>query len=151
MHPQPAAPVSLFRRTIENLGGPRVLGSVNNLLDLDDCIGSGLPYASFDSLQSELSFPVQELIELLDIPRRTLDRRRDAGRFKPDESDRLARIARVFARAVDVLGSEENASQWFERPSRALGGRAPRTLLRSDAGTREIEDMLGRIEHGVFA
>jgi len=57
------------------------------------------------------------------LPRRTLSHRRATGRAAhPDESDRLARIARVLAMAVESFGNAEKAARWLLRPSlRPLG------------------------------
>ena len=67
------------------------------------------------------------------------------------DSDRLSRLARILAETIDVLGSEEKASQWLEAPNRALGGQTPLTLLDTDLGTQQVEEVLGRIQHGIFS
>jgi putative toxin-antitoxin system antitoxin component (TIGR02293 family) len=68
-----------------------------------------------------------------------------------DETDRLSRLAGVAARAAEVLGSTEKAAHWLQRPNRALGGRVPLELLDTDAGTQQVAEVLGRIEHGVYS
>lgn len=88
---------------------------------------------------------------VLAIPLRTLTRRKAERRLRPEESDRLVRLARILAQAVDVLGSTEKASQWLQRPNRALGGETPLSLLDTDLGSRQVEEVLGRIEHGVYS
>jgi putative toxin-antitoxin system antitoxin component (TIGR02293 family) len=86
------------------------------------------------------------------IPRRTLAyRKASAQALTPQESDRLARVLRVHARAEDVLGDPEGAYRWLRKPNRALKGRRPLELLASEAGARAVEKVLGRIEHGVFS
>jgi putative toxin-antitoxin system antitoxin component (TIGR02293 family) len=61
----------------------------------------------------------------------------------------LYRIARVAAQAFAVFGSEEKAAVWLRRPNRALNGDLPVHLLDTDVGARQVEDILGRIEHGI--
>jgi putative toxin-antitoxin system antitoxin component (TIGR02293 family) len=80
-----------------------------------------------------------------------LARRKDKRTLNPVESDRLYRLARVALMAIEVLGSHEKAKQWLERPNRALGGETPLSLLDTDIGARQVEAVLGRIEHGVFS
>jgi putative toxin-antitoxin system antitoxin component (TIGR02293 family) len=46
------------------------------------------------------------------------------------------------------LGSEEKAIQWLRRPNRALGNQTPLELMDTDIGAKQVEDVLGRIEHG---
>ena len=63
---------------------------------------------------------------LVNIPVRTLSRRKREGRLQPDESDRLLRASRVVGRAIELFeGDRAEAKQWLARPQRALGGAAP--------------------------
>lgn len=66
-------------------------------------------------------------------------------------TDRLTRVARVMARAEEALGDAEKARRWLRKPNRALQGRVPLDLARSEAGARTVEQALGRIEHGLGA
>ncbi|MGH9845548.1 MAG: antitoxin Xre/MbcA/ParS toxin-binding domain-containing protein [Blastocatellia bacterium] len=43
------------------------------------------------------------------------------------------------------------ASLWLQEPNRALGLQTPLSLLDTDEGARRVEDVLIRIEHGVFS
>jgi putative toxin-antitoxin system antitoxin component (TIGR02293 family) len=85
------------------------------------------------------------------MPARTLARRRQSRKLDADESDRLYRMARVAAHAFSVFGAEDKAAAWLRRPNRALNGELPFHLLDTDVGARPIEDLLGRIEHGVVS
>lgn len=73
-----------------------------------------------------------------------------AGQAERDESDLIARVVHVTALAVEVLGRDD-ALQWLGRPNRALGDRVPLTMLGADAGARQIEQLIGRIEHGILS
>lgn len=111
----------------------------------------GLEYALLEALMKLFDLEREELSRALDIPLRTLARRKHERRLPPAESDRLARLARIATLATEALGSEEKVSRWLKAPNRALGGEAPLSLLDTDAGSREVETILGRIEHGVFS
>jgi putative toxin-antitoxin system antitoxin component (TIGR02293 family) len=50
-----------------------------------------------------------------------------------------------------VFGERAKASRWLHNPNRALGGVSPLSLLDTDLGTREVEQILGRIEYGVYS
>ncbi|PKN17919.1 MAG: hypothetical protein CVU71_10330 [Deltaproteobacteria bacterium HGW-Deltaproteobacteria-6] len=58
---------------------------------------------------------------------------------------------RLLQRAIDVFGDEEKAKQWFSSPQKALGGKTPLEYSESDVGAQEVEDLLGRIEWGVYS
>ena len=81
----------------------------------------------------------------------TLHRRKAGGRLGRAESDRVARFARLMGKAVEVMESEENARQWLTLPQIGLGGATPLDYARTEVGAREVEDLLGRIEYGVYS
>ena len=110
----------------------------------------GLPYAPVARLQDLLDLSIGQIAELLQIPYRTLARRKAKGRLDPVESDRLARTVRLLEETVGLFeGDEQAARTWFKSPQPALGGKTPFELARTDAGAREVERVIGRLEHGV--
>lgn len=114
-------------------------------------VQAGLPYRAMEHLRRNLDLPMSRLAELVDIRPRTLSRRKEEGRLEPDESDRLLRASRVFGRALELFeGDAVEARAWLERPQRALGSAVPLDLLRTELGAREVENLIGRLEHGVF-
>jgi putative toxin-antitoxin system antitoxin component (TIGR02293 family) len=52
---------------------------------------------------------------------------------------------------VDVLGEREKALRWLGSPNKALGGRRPLDLLDTGLGAKQVEQILGRIESGVYS
>ena len=68
-----------------------------------------------------------------------------------DESDRLLRVSRVFAMALELFeGDAAAARRWFYTPAKALGGEKPITFARTELGTREVEALIDRLEQGVL-
>lgn len=113
-------------------------------------IQRGLTYAAFERFKRNTSFSQATLAEIADIPERTLARRREAGRLEPDESDRMIRAARVFARALELFeGDAEGARRWLTTPLRALGNNRPIEFARTDVGAIEVDNLIGRLEHGI--
>lgn len=138
---------------IDVLGGPKVFKgrTLPNATELRDRVRTGLPYQSLESIRERLNLSLPEAAIVLHIPLRTLARRRHGRKLDADESDRLYRLARIAGQAVAVLGTEEKAATWLRRANRALNGEVPLGLLDTDLGARQIEDVLGRIEHGVVS
>ena len=60
------------------------------------------------------------------------------------------RKARLVKRAVEVLGSEEEAWRWLKREQWGLGGAVPLQHAKTEAGAREVETLLSRIDYGVL-
>ena len=138
------------KRMVVTLGGPKIL-QAGSLEDLRNRVRSGLPYGSLDAVTSAYAIDTNELASILNVPPRTLARRRKARRFTADESDRLFRVGRVAALAEDVLGGRDKATSWLHKPNRALGQKTPLQSLDSDLGAAEVESLLRRIEHGVYS
>lgn len=105
-------------------------------------------YAAVENLGRFLVESPQRLMRVIQINERTAQRRRERGALSAEESDRIARIARVSQRAIDSLGDENRAREWLKRPNRALQDAAPLDLLSTDAGSELVADELGRIEYG---
>jgi putative toxin-antitoxin system antitoxin component (TIGR02293 family) len=122
--------------------------------DLNDLIGKlkqGLPVGAFDRLRERLDVPEKMLASTVNIAYRTLSRRKKEGRFKTDESERVLRIARLYEKALDVLEDDELTRHWFKMPVKALGGKTPLEYADTEPGAQEVEDLLVRIEYGVFS
>ena len=109
----------------------------------------GLPAERLDALTSTLALPTSRVADLLSIPSSTLSRRRKSGRLDRDESERAFRLARLVERAADVLGSLDAGTEWLKQPQFALGGATPLQFADTEPGAREVEHLLGRIEHGI--
>jgi putative toxin-antitoxin system antitoxin component (TIGR02293 family) len=110
----------------------------------------GLAADSFDQLRQRLNISDIALSKIVQISKRTLDRRRAAGRLTTDESERIFRIAQVNDMAVAVFGSQQKAESWLKKPARGLGGKIPLEYSDTNLGAHEVISLLGRIEHGVF-
>jgi putative toxin-antitoxin system antitoxin component (TIGR02293 family) len=122
----------------------------DNLTGLISRIKQGLPVSSLTRLSKKLGVPEKRLLVVANIPQRTLTRRKKEGRFKPDESERVLRLARLYEQALKVFKIKESAQQWFQSPVKGLGGKTPLEFADTEPGAQEVEDMLGRIADGVF-
>lgn len=140
------------RHIAEALGGRKVLkAEVGSAQALLRSVESGLPYGSLDALTERFGLSRAEVAGALRLPLRTLARRKRERKLHADESDRLVRLARVATTAARVLGHERTAGSWLRDANVALGGERPIDLLRTDLGARQVEDVLGRIEFGVYS
>lgn len=106
---------------------------------------------AFDHLQDAMAVPAKTLASAANIAVRTLNRRRQQGRLQTDESERLFRIAALYDRAIEVLGDQERARAWFKEPKKTLGMKTPLQYADTEPGAREVENLLGRLEYGVFS
>lgn len=114
-------------------------------------IERGLPWTNAEALAGALGVTLDTVASLLDIPPATFYRRRRARRFSKQESDRLMRFARLWWLACDVFEREDGARTWLKTSQFGLGGAVPLEYAATEAGAREVEDLLRRIDYGVLA
>lgn len=114
-------------------------------------VRDGLPMDEFQSLREILGVTEERLAAWLGMSRATLHRRKQAGRLDRTESDRLIRYARLAARASHALGGMDAARSWLVAPALAFHDECPLDYADTEIGAREVEALLGRLEHGVFS
>ncbi len=136
-----------FKRRAASLGLTR-----NRTQELVRQIEQGLPYRALESLCEVSGLTADEIGSVIAIPQRTLARRRVSGTLTTDESERLLRISGVFEKAVELFeGDVTSAVSWLGSPRQALGEHTPFEYSRTELGAREVEKLIGRLEHGVFS
>jgi len=127
------------------------LGTTYAASKIVESIKKGLSVGELNELQTSLGIPMERLAPKLGISRATLNRRVAQGRLEPGESDRLVRFAKLMGKAIEVFDNEENARRWLTSPQIGLGGAVPLDFAETEVGAREVEDLLGRIEYGVYS
>ena len=111
----------------------------------------GLTIHSFKHLSDAMNISSARLAAVTNIASRTMSRRKKEGRLRFVESERVFRLASLFDKAIEVLGDEDHARRWFKTPLKALEGKSPLEYSDTEIGAREVEDLLGRLEYGVFS
>lgn len=114
-------------------------------------IQKGLRFSELETLQNSIGMPFDQLAAKLSMSRSTLQRRKAAGRLSPDESDKVIRYSRLLQQAADFFGDIEKARAWLKHPQYGLGGAVPLDYARTEAGAREVENLLGRMKYGVYS
>lgn len=135
---------------LEALGGRAVFGRRREI-DLMEEIERGLPTRSYKSIAAALALKPAEEDKLLGVSARTRARWANKNRIDPVSSDRIVRLARIFALATDVLDGSEHAVEWLREPTEYLGGRSPLEALATDVGAEKVANMLHQMEHNIFA
>ena len=124
----------------------------SNNLRVADIVRNGIPARALAAFAESLSLSLGDVAQFVLIPRRTLERRMASNALlRTDESERVVRLGRLFAKAKDVFEDRDEAALWLNEPLDAFGGQTPLQLGSTEPGAREVEQILGRIEHGVFS
>lgn len=149
---------SRFSKKIESIIGSTntALGAMIKETPLSEkylrvTVQKGLPFATFEVVRSEFDISQKQLSEILDISSRTISRRKEMQKFTPVESDRLYRIIRIVKMAEETFGDSDRATTWMKTPNRGLGGDVPLYILNTDIGTQQVEEILQRINYGIYS
>lgn len=140
---------------LEMLGGDEVFSRrPESLLDVHLWVSNGIPTASITHLAQAIEpLPSSTLSEALGISLRTLHRKKGApsDTLSVAQGGRAFKFAEMLAKATVVLGSREAAVQWLTTPAMGLDQQKPIDLLVTPVGTQLVEELLDRIEYGVYA
>ena len=114
-------------------------------------IERGVPLSALEEFAAYSGIGLKELLEVV-IPPRTLKHRRERKEpLSVDESDRMARVARLYDLAVKVFGNPEKARHWLSKPKMRFDERSPLAMMRTELGGRQVEEWLIQIDEGMFA
>lgn len=125
--------------------------TVRTGMDVVEQVRKGLSFKIVENMCLELGLSQQQFSISLGLNIRTLSRRKKEKKLHADESDKVYRLAKIYALAIEVLEDKKHAIQWLNTPKIPLGGVTPLSLLDTAAGTQEVEHLLGRIEYGVLS
>jgi putative toxin-antitoxin system antitoxin component (TIGR02293 family) len=153
-HKTPTTEMVEVERVAGLLGGARILRrKIKNPLDAHEMLLEGLPGEALRHLFDSLTVlkKTASLEKAIGMSLRTFQRHRDAPYklLSQEQSGRTWKFAEILARATAVLGSQEEAEHWLERPAIGLNQRRPIDLLATPAGVELVEDFLARLEYGV--
>lgn len=128
----------------------KVLGvSIQSEQDALRAVTAGLPVRAYRKADRLLDFPADLIGSETSIRRRLTDK----SALSAIESERLVRVLRVFAEAVQLFGAEDKAVDWMKRPARYLQDSpaiSPLELSSTDSGARLIENQLRRTAYGML-
>jgi putative toxin-antitoxin system antitoxin component (TIGR02293 family) len=140
-------PAVRFRKRGASLG----LGA-GDTRDLMRQIERGFSFDALLRLEFNSGVSLALLASVIGIPERTLARRKALGKLEPDESERLLRISNLFEKSVELFeGDVAAAVNWLTSPKKALNRQTPLLYARTELGAREVEDLIGRLDHGIFS
>ena len=144
-------------RTAGFLGGVETLGTrFQSKIEVHDYLRRGLPFAAVRALLERIErlpgASARDMETALGMSVRTFHRRKGAAAkpLSPEQGSRAWKLAEVVSRAADIFGSEDEARRWLVRPAMALDGRRPLDMLGTSAGEEMVDDLLTRMDHGVY-
>lgn len=108
-------------------------------------------YETLQSFALQFELDVQQKQILFGISPRTQARYKNSNpELNPLVADRLARFQRLTALAVEVFEDKQEAKRWLRSPKTELEELTPLEAMATDLGATQVEQMLYRIEYGVY-
>lgn len=139
-------------KVYQRLGGEQFIPtsqSVQTGTDLAHLVSNGLPKQTIQRLADSLGVDEREIIHLLPVTPRNLQRYKDTDKLSETVADRLVSLASLFEWGEHVL-SKDYFNEWLHKSSLPLQDK-PINLLTSNTGIQAVKDELIRIAFGVLA
>jgi len=115
-------------------------------------VTAGLPVSAIARFQKTSGLTLDRIKQVIHISEGSFARRKQTGRLSQEESERLLRLSRIYEQTVALYDRDTaGALEWLETPIPALGDQRPLDLLETEPGAREVEDVIGRISHGIVS
>jgi putative toxin-antitoxin system antitoxin component (TIGR02293 family) len=129
-----------------------IVGIPSRGVALYTALNNGLSFSVYQKIANLVQLDKKEIATFLHLAPATIARRAKTGKFNREESDKFYRLTEVVDAAIALFEGDINATnQWLKNPVRGLGFKKPIEMLATTAETEAVLDLIGRLEHGVFA
>jgi putative toxin-antitoxin system antitoxin component (TIGR02293 family) len=120
-------------------------------LDYIKLSNTGISKASINTLADHIGISRKYISEhIFDLSVKTMERKEDNEKLNRKISSHALEIAKLLQHAYTVFRDEEKLKRWLNRENRALHQMKPVELLDTLSGLLLVDDVLGRIEEGVY-
>lgn len=140
------------KNLINLLGGKKLISTpLNSVFDIIELSNQGLTKASVESLISYMGITRKNFAEnILNFSVKTLERKKSEDKLDKYASSHVIEIAKVVEHAFEVFEDEDKVQRWLNTPNSALNHMRPLDLFYLPTGLAMVDQILGRIEEGVY-
>jgi putative toxin-antitoxin system antitoxin component (TIGR02293 family) len=122
-----------------------------NPLNIIDTARKGIKISNALDLVNKLGLSQLEFANILHVSLRTVQRFESSKLLDSDGSSKIIQLQNINTKGVNVFGSQSSFNQWIRTPLLSLNNKTPLQYFDTPFGFQLIEQLLGRIEHGIFA
>jgi putative toxin-antitoxin system antitoxin component (TIGR02293 family) len=97
-----------------------------------------------------MGIPLVDMCNLLNISYKTLARKGNNDLLDGWISSHSIEIAQTIARGLALFEDKDKLNRWLQKPNRALRGKVPLELLKYPTGIRLVNQIMERIEEGIY-
>ncbi len=124
--------------------------SINQRTDLIAVARAGIETKYIKTIQEYTSLSEKELIRILPISSRQLTRYTDNHKLNKAITSHLLELIEVFQKGYRLFGKDK-FKIWIRTENKVLNNNSPLDIMDTSLGIEMIEDVIGRIEHGVYS
>lgn len=132
--------------TIQSL----IKSDIEQRTDLIAIARSGIEVRYIKNIQDFTSLSENELVSILPISHRQLMRYDDKHRLNKEITSHIILIIQLFQKGYRIFGKEK-FRLWIRTMNNVLDRNKPMDIMDTSIGIEMIEDVLGRIEQGVYS
>ena len=120
--------------------------------DFIEISNSGITKSAINSLAENIGISRKYISEyIFDVSVKTMERKDNRTKLDKKISSHAIEIAKVVQHAWQVFRDEDKVKRWMNQDNRALNNKKPVELFDTLSGIVMVDDMLGRIEEGVYS
>ena len=120
--------------------------------DKSEAVHQGFKPRVYRNIVKKARLSQTEFHNVTQIPISTIKRRLSKDeRFSTQESDVIYRLAMLIKLATELFNDEQRALAWMQQSVYGLAGKRPLDMVSTTVDFEVVKDLIGRIEHGVFA
>jgi putative toxin-antitoxin system antitoxin component (TIGR02293 family) len=113
---------------------------------------AGVTKNAINTLASFIGISRKYITEyIFDVSVKTLERKSNRAKLDKKTSSHAVEIARILQHGYEVFRDEEKLKRWLNKENRALNNLKPVELFDTLSGLSMVNDVLGRVEEGVYS
>ena len=112
--------------------------SASEFVEQVNRVKEGVPVSELEALVKQYGVPEDKMASSLNISESTLIDRKEEGRFRPDESERIWRFQSLYDVGKGVIGSKEKTIEWFHTPKSCLCDKTPFEIADTEPGAQSV-------------
>ena len=134
------------------LGSAHLKSGIESDFDVINMGEVGITKAAIDDLTAHIGITRKAMAEeVLGLSVKTLERKTPKEKLDKQTSSHAIEIAKIMQHAYEVFEDEDKVKRWMNKENRALNNLKPAMLLRTLTGINMVNDILGRIQEGVYS
>jgi putative toxin-antitoxin system antitoxin component (TIGR02293 family) len=146
-------PNLLMKRNLEKWFGPGTIpNEIKSDFDLINLSQRGIPKIALENLARNMGITTKTMVQdIFNLPVKTLGRKSHNVLLDRKTSSHAIEIALIMNHAFEVFEDENKIKVWINSPIRAFNNIAPVMLFDTLTGLKMVNNILTRIEEGVYS